>query len=213
MKKVCPDCKSEVRGLQAMHFLKQYGVCTDCKGAQREEFSSRTELLPQAEKHRTFAFIKPAYEGQDFDETTLKILQRLSIARFSIVRGHRRMLTIAELGEHYKKHVHRDFFGPMVEYLTSGPVFLLILEHPEEAINLLRTVIGPTNPMQGNRGEIRYDFGKYTPGVAHLNAIHASDNHEEMVIEAHRFFGEEVAIEVFGEDEVRRVIWEPVSVA
>jgi nucleoside-diphosphate kinase len=99
----------------------------------------------------------------------------------------------------------------MVEYLTSGPSRLLVLEHPEEAINQLRSIIGKTDPKAGVPGEIRYDFGWHLEGISHFNAIHASDDPLEVVIEVHRFFGEEVAIEIFGEDEIRRVIWEPAA--
>jgi nucleoside-diphosphate kinase len=75
--------------------------------------------------------------------------------------------------EHYGEHSARPFFGELVEFITSGPVVMMAVEG-EGAIGALRTMMGPTNPLDAPPGTIR---GDYALDVGQ-NVIHGSDGPE-----------------------------------
>jgi len=76
-----------------------------------------------------------------------------------------------ELAEkHYAVHRERPFFGGLVDFITSSPVVVAVLEGPN-AIEVVRNTVGATNPGSANPGTIRADFG-LTIG---RNLVHASD--------------------------------------
>jgi nucleoside-diphosphate kinase len=75
--------------------------------------------------------------------------------------------------EHYGEHRERPFFGELVDFITSGPVVMMAVEGPG-AIGALRTMMGPTNPLQAQPGTIRGDFSL----LVGENAIHGSDGEE-----------------------------------
>jgi nucleoside-diphosphate kinase len=79
-----------------------------------------------------------------------------------------------DLGEtHYAEHREKPFFGELVEFITSGPTFALVVEG-EGAIATLRTTIGATNPADAQPGSIRGDLALAMPD----NLVHGSDSHE-----------------------------------
>src|SRR5256886_16341335 len=79
-----------------------------------------------------------------------------------------------ELAErHYAEHSEKPFFGELVEFITSGPTFALVLEG-EGAIAASRMTIGATNPAQAAPGSIRGDFALAMPN----NLVHGSDSPE-----------------------------------
>lgn len=100
-----------------------------------------------------------------------------------IARIERRGLTVTGLKmvtmsreaaeEHYGEHRERPFFGELVDFITSGPVVMLIVEG-ENAISVMRTMMGATNPADSAPGTIR---GDYALSVAE-NVIHGSDGPE-----------------------------------
>ncbi len=91
-----------------------------------------------------------------------------------------------ELAEtHYGEHKKKPFFGELVDFITSGPVFAMVWEG-ENAINIARTMIGATNPAEASPGSIRGDFG-VTVGK---NVIHGSDSKESAEREINLFFNE-----------------------
>jgi nucleoside-diphosphate kinase len=75
--------------------------------------------------------------------------------------------------EHYGEHAERPFFGELVEFIVSGPVVMMRVEGPG-AIGALRTMMGPTNPLDAPPGTIR---GDYALEVGQ-NVIHGSDGPE-----------------------------------
>lgn len=91
--------------------------------------------------------------------------------------------------EHYAHLAPEPFFHEIVEYMTSGLSLALIWEGPE-AIRIVRTIIGPTNPIDAPPGTIRGDFAL----TYRQNVVHASDSLESAVDEIKRFFPPECSI-------------------
>lgn len=87
--------------------------------------------------------------------------------------------------QHYAEHKERPFFGELVSFITSSPVFAMVLEGPN-AISIARTMMGKTNPVESAPGTIRGDFG-LTIG---MNIVHGSDSPESAAREISLWFGE-----------------------
>ena len=85
----------------------------------------------------------------------------------------------------YAVHQNRSFFNELVEYMTSGPIVVMILEK-EHAIEDFRQLMGRTNPLEAQAGTIRRLFGENVQ----QNAIHGSDSDETFVTEAALFFNQ-----------------------
>ncbi len=84
---------------------------------------------------------------------------------------------------HYKDHIKKDFFGPLLRYITSGPVIIMIVSG-EDTINRARNLMGPTDSRKAPKGTIRGDFGKDIT----INVIHGSDSTESAEREIGLFF-------------------------
>jgi len=96
-----------------------------------------------------------------------------------------RMMTIdrALAEEHYGEHREKPFFPELVGFITSGPVVVARLEG-ENAIDVWRTLMGPTDPSSAQPGTIRGDFGL----VITENIVHGSDSPESAERELKLFF-------------------------
>jgi len=135
---------------------------------------------------RTFLMVKP-----DGVQRNLigKIVERFERKGFQLV-GAKLMQVSTELAEkHYQEHVEKPFFGELVEFITSGPVFAMVWQG-EEVIAKSRLMIGKTNPMEASPGTIRGDFAE----VKSKNVIHGSDGIESAAREIALFFKEEELI-------------------
>lgn len=95
-------------------------------------------------------------------------------------------VTTALAEEHYAEHKERPFFPDLVTFITSSPVFAMVLEG-EGAITTARTLMGKTNPADSAPGTIRGDFG-LTIG---MNIIHGSDSSESAAREIKLWFSNE----------------------
>jgi nucleoside-diphosphate kinase len=97
-----------------------------------------------------------------------------------------RMMTIdRDLAErHYAEHVDKPFFADLVDFITSGPVVVARLDG-EQAISVLRTLMGPTDPAAAPPGTLRGDFGL----VITENIVHGSDSPASAERELALFFG------------------------
>ncbi|WP_405597671.1 nucleoside-diphosphate kinase [Streptomyces sp. NBC_01410] len=84
---------------------------------------------------------------------------------------------------HYAEHVGRPFYEPLVEFMQSGPVVVVVVEG-ERVIEGLRALAGPTDPIAAAPGSIRGDFGT----IVRENLIHASDSEESAIRELKIFF-------------------------
>jgi nucleoside-diphosphate kinase len=98
------------------------------------------------------------------------ILRRIESRGFKVVAG--KLLTVTrELGEeHYREHREKPFFGELVEFITSGPTWALVVEG-DGAIATMRKTIGATNPANAEPGTIRGDLAMSMPD----NLVHGSD--------------------------------------
>lgn len=98
-----------------------------------------------------------------------------------------KLMTISrDLAErHYSVHQGKPFYAGLVDYITSGPVVVGVLEGPR-AISVTRATVGATNPAEAAPGTIRGDFGLEIG----FNMIHASDAPDTAVREVSLFFQE-----------------------
>jgi len=132
---------------------------------------------------KTFLMVKP-----DAVQRHLigNIVSRFEAKGFRLV-GAKLMKISNELAEkHYAEHKDRPFFGELVEFITSGPVFAMVWEG-ENVIKTARQMMGSTNPSDAAPGTIRGDYGV----VVRKNIIHGSDSEESAAREISLFFNEE----------------------
>lgn len=87
------------------------------------------------------------------------------------------------LEQHYGEHVGKPFYPPLMDFMTSGPSVVMVVEG-ERVIEGLRALAGPTDPIIAAPGSIRGDFGT----VVRENLIHASDSEESAARELKLFF-------------------------
>ncbi len=132
---------------------------------------------------RTFAMLKPGVLQR---RLAGEILNRLERKGFNIIALKQKKLSMKLAEKHYAEHKGKDFYEPLLKYMTSSPVIMMILER-ENAIAALRNMAGPTNVDEAAPGTIRGDFGVIT----RRNLIHASDSTESAEREMNLFFTED----------------------
>jgi len=132
--------------------------------------------------NRTFTIIKPdSVRKGNFG----KIISRLEAEGFRVLGLKKASLSRTQAEGFYAVHRERPFFSGLVDYMTSGPVYVAALERAD-AVRTLRTVMGATDPAKADAGTIRKDFGE----SIEQNAIHGSDSDENAKIEISFFFAE-----------------------
>jgi nucleoside-diphosphate kinase len=135
---------------------------------------------------RTLSIIKPDAVKKN---AIGKILARLEAAGLRIVAARMMFLSRAEAEGFYEVHRGRPFFPDLVEFMTSGPVLVQVLEG-DNAIAKNRELMGATDPKKAAKGTIRADFADSIDA----NAVHGSDAPETAKTEIAYFFP---ACEVF----------------
>ena len=130
--------------------------------------------------NRTFTMIKPDAVANGHAG---KILDHIIQAGFSVVALKYTRLTAEQAGAFYAVHKERPFYGELVNFMTSGPIYAAILEK-DNAVADFRNVIGATNPEQAAEGTIRRLYAQSIDA----NAIHGSDSDENAEIEGRFFF-------------------------
>lgn len=137
-----------------------------------------------SKQDRTLFIVKP-----DAVERNLigRILAHVEEAGFHLIAGRYTRLETAQAEVFYAEHKERPFFGELVAYMTSGPVFLTALEGDGGPLRL-REVIGSTDPAQAAEGTVRKRFG-IDKGK---NSVHASDSVASAEREIKLFFGNEL---------------------
>ena len=112
-----------------------------------------------------------------------KIIGRLENKGFRLVALKIMKVSRKLAEEHYGEHVDKPFFGDLVRFITSSPIVAMAIEG-ENAVQVVRTTMGLTNPQEATPGTIRGDFG-LTIG---MNLIHGSDSGESAARELDLFF-------------------------
>ena len=130
----------------------------------------------------TFSIIKPnaVRTGK-----TGPILAMINENGFEIAAMRMVKLTVQQAESFYAVHRGKSFFEGLVEFMTSGPVVVMILRH-EDAVDQFRKLIGATDPAKAEPGTIRRTFAV----SVQMNAVHGSDSPENAVRESNFFFSE-----------------------
>jgi len=132
---------------------------------------------------RTLSIIKPDAVAKD---VIGEIYSRFEQAGLKIIAARMKQLSTAQAEEFYAVHKARPFFSALVDFMTSGPVMIQVLEG-ENAISRNRELMGATNPAEAAPGTIRADFAESIDA----NAVHGSDAAETARVEIACFFGPE----------------------
>ena len=131
-------------------------------------------------KQRTLSIIKPDATRRNL---TGAINQRFKENGLRIVAQKRLWLTEEQAKKFYEVHAERPFYGELVEFMTSGPVVVQVLEG-EDAVTKNRDIMGATNPANADEGTIRKDFAE----SIEANSVHGSDSDENAATEIAYFF-------------------------
>jgi len=129
---------------------------------------------------KTFLMVKP-----DGVQRGLigEIVSRFERKGFQLIGAKLLQVTREQAEFHYAEHKDKPFFGDLVDFITSGPVFAMVWQG-DDVIALSRAVIGKTNVMDAAPGTIRGDYAAHTP----RNLIHGSDSPESAEREIGNFF-------------------------
>jgi len=122
---------------------------------------------------RTLAIIKPDAVAKDFIG---KILALIEDSKLRIIAAKMVHLSVDKAEEIYAEHKGRPFYKPLLKFMTSGPVMVQVLEG-EDAIQVLRDLMGATVPRRAEIGTIRNLYAEHeSDGEVIENAIHGSDS-------------------------------------
>ena len=131
-------------------------------------------------KQRTLSIIKPDATSKNIIG---KIIDRFEENDLKVVAGKLIHMNETKAAGFYAEHEGRPFFPNLVEYMTSAPVFVQVLEG-DNAVLKNRELMGATNPSDADPGTIRADFAE----TIDANAVHGSDSTESAAREISYFF-------------------------
>ena len=129
---------------------------------------------------RTFSIIKPDATARNLTGAINKVIEEGGLR---IIAQRRIHMTQAQAERFYDIHKERPFFGELVEFMTSAPVVVQVLEG-ENAVARYRDIMGATNPEEAAVGTIRKLFAKSIGE----NSAHGSDSDENAALEIAQFF-------------------------
>lgn len=138
------------------------------------------------DRERTLVLLKP-----DTVRRRLmgEIIQRLERKHLDIIAMKMIHIDRPWAEDHYAEHRGKPFFKELIDFITSGPVVAMVVEGPQ-AIRVVRSMMGATNPFEARAGTIRGDFGLDLTA----NLVHGSDSSESAWREIERFFDPEELI-------------------
>ena len=129
---------------------------------------------------RTLSIIKPDAVAKN---VIGEIYSRFEKAGLRIVAARMKQLSRADAEGFYAVHKERPFFKDLVDFMTSGPVMIQVLEG-DNAVQKNRDLMGATDPKKADKGTIRADFAQSIDA----NAVHGSDSAENAAVEIAYFF-------------------------
>ncbi|MBP3456263.1 MAG: nucleoside-diphosphate kinase [Alistipes sp.] len=132
---------------------------------------------------RTFTIIKPNAVAAG---NAGKIIDAVIEGGFRIIALRLTYFSRNQAERFYAVHKGKPFFNDLVDFMTSGPVYVGVVEH-ENAVAEFRRLIGATDPAKAEEGTIRRRFGE----SLERNAIHGSDSDENARIEWSQFFSDD----------------------
>jgi len=132
------------------------------------------------EVQRTLSIIKPDAVRKNLIG---RILARFEEQGLKVIALRMLCLSKEQAREFYSVHRERPFYNELVEYITSGPVVVSVLEGVD-AVALNRRIMGATDPKRAAPGTIRSDYGESIS----INAVHGSDSVENAALEVRFFF-------------------------
>lgn len=113
-----------------------------------------------------------------------EIVGRLERRGLRIVAAEMRLIDEEIAAQHYAEHVGKPFYTSLVEFTTRSPAMLLVVEGPDDTWQIVRNMIGPTDPAKAPPGTMRGDLGTVSPA----NVVHGSDSAESARREIELFF-------------------------
>ena len=116
-----------------------------------------------------------------------EILSRIERKGLSITAMELRRIDADLAGRHYHEHRDKSFFGELLAFITRSPAVVMVVEGPEDTWEILRLMMGATNPAKAAPGTIRGDLAADPPTE---NLIHGSDSPESAEREIALFFPE-----------------------
>ena len=132
--------------------------------------------------NKTFSIIKPDATKRNLTGSINKVIEDNGLR---IVAQKRVKLTKEKAEEFYSVHKEKSFFNDLIDYMTSEPVVLQVLQG-EDAVQKYRKVMGATNPEEAENGTIRQEFALNIQE----NSVHGSDSNENAKIEIAFFFND-----------------------
>ena len=129
---------------------------------------------------RTFSIIKPDATRRNLTGAVTKMLEDAGLRVIASKRIH---MTRDQAEGFYAVHRERPFFNDLVDFMTSGPVVVQVLEG-EDAVRRNREVMGATNPADADEGTIRKTYAE----SIEANSVHGSDSDDNARIEIDFFF-------------------------
>ena len=129
---------------------------------------------------QTLSIIKPDAMERNLEDKIKNIFIKNS---FEIVKEKKVKLEKKDAEEFYKVHQTKPFYNDLCNYLSSGPILVMVLKK-ENAIKENRKIMGATNPQEADQGTIRKEFGISID----KNSVHGSDSKENAKKEINFFF-------------------------
>lgn len=131
-------------------------------------------------ENNTLTIIKPGAVNKQYIGP---ILNMINEAGFKIIAMKMVKMSLEQAGKFYAIHRSKPFYESLIEFMSSGPVVVAILEK-ENAVQEFRRLIGATNPEEAEEGTIR---NRYAESIER-NAVHGSDSNENALTECDFFF-------------------------
>lgn len=146
------------------------------------EAQNRAGAMEGTVIERTLVLVKPSGVARGLIGEVISRMERrgltIKVARLLVV-------TPEMAARHYAEHEGKSFYDELVEHITSGPIFAMVVEGPS-AVKVVRRMMGATNPLEADPGTVRGDFGL----DMRRNVVHSADSLESAEREIAIFFPE-----------------------